>query len=259
MNASGHRERLRESYLENGILGMADHVVLELLLTYAIPRSDVKPAARECMRAFGSLENVFLASPQELQRIKGIGPSAACFLHLIFEINQRVLLQRFSDKTGGKAILSNPQDACRYALYSSLSDHYETLRLICLDARYRVRHSTVVSVGSLTDVPLDTRRVLESALLSRAHAVILTHNHPSQNALPSPADTETFTQFYAAAEKLGFGVLDQLIISDNCVYSYQNDLVYCFSGPGECKALSPDMYLDLISKKKGYPYEIGVV
>jgi len=249
MNKDGHRQRLRESYLENGILGMSDHVALELLLTYAIPRGDIKPAARELMRAFGCLENVFLASPLELQKIPGIGPAAACFLHLIFEINQRMLLQHFSGKAG-KAILTNPQDACRYALISSLPDHYETLRLICLDARYAVLNSIVVTVGTLTDVSVDTRRVLEIALLNRAHSVILIHNHPSRNAKPSPEDTETFGRFYAAAQKLGVGVLDQLIVSDNCVYSHQNDLVYRFDSPFGCEALTLDTYLDSIDSRR---------
>ena len=228
---------------------MSDHVVLELLLTYAIPRCDVKPVARELMRAFGSLENVFLASPTELQKVQGIGTAAACFLHLMFEINQRMLLQHFSGKSN-KALLTNPQDACRFAMIHALPDHYETLRLICLGCNYAVLNCAVVSVGTLTDVPLDTRRVLEIALLNRAHSVILAHNHPSQNAMPSPSDTEAFLRFHVAAEKLGIGVLDQLIVSGNCVYSHQNDLVYCFENPFDCKMLSLDAYLDTLGPRQ---------
>ena len=228
---------------------MSDHVVLELLLTYAIPRRDVKPMARELIRAFGSLENVFLASPAELQKIEGIGIAASSFLHLIFEVNQRILLQHFSDKNT-KAILTNPQDACRHALICSLSDHYETLRLFCLDVKYALLNSVEVSVGSLTEVPLDIRRTLEIALLNRAHSLILSHNHPSRSAAPSPADLRTFTEFHETAKKLGIEVLDQLIVSGNCVYSYQNDLVYRFDRPENCTAVTLDAYLDSLTSRQ---------
>ena len=69
----GHRARLRESFIETGIEGMADHQVLELLLTYALPRVDVNPLAHRLLDRFGSLEGVLSAKPDQLQQVKGIG------------------------------------------------------------------------------------------------------------------------------------------------------------------------------------------
>ena len=73
----GHRARIRASYRERGLDGMADHEVLELLLTYVIPRRDVNPIAHRLISVFGSLSNVMNAAPQELMRVDGIGEQAA--------------------------------------------------------------------------------------------------------------------------------------------------------------------------------------
>ena len=93
---AGHRSRLRENFIQNGIEGMADHQVLELLLTYALPRVDVNPLAHRLLSRFGSLEGVLSARPDQLRQVEGIGESAAVFLSLLGQVDRRVLLQRFA-------------------------------------------------------------------------------------------------------------------------------------------------------------------
>ena len=86
----GHRERLRQSYIENGPDGMHEHQLLELLLTYAIPRRDTNPIAHRLLdkSAFGSLWEVLNAGPKELMAVEGIGESAAVLLSLVGAMGQ---------------------------------------------------------------------------------------------------------------------------------------------------------------------------
>ena len=93
---AGHRARLRESYREKGIEGMADHQVLELLLTYALPRVDVNPLAHRLLDRFGSLNEVLSARPDQLQQVQGVGESAAVFLSLLGQVDRRMLLRGWS-------------------------------------------------------------------------------------------------------------------------------------------------------------------
>ena len=72
---AGHRNRLRESFIQNGVEGMADHQVLELLLTYALPRMDVNPLAHRLLARFGSLE---AAKRSYGYRTRGKGLASAC-------------------------------------------------------------------------------------------------------------------------------------------------------------------------------------
>ena len=67
----GHRKRLRERFMKSGLAGFAEHEVIELLLTLAIPRADVKPPAKALLNRFGSLRGVLDAPPSELRSVAG--------------------------------------------------------------------------------------------------------------------------------------------------------------------------------------------
>lgn len=237
--------RIRTSYRERGLVGMADHEVLELLLTYAIPRKDVNPIAHRLLQTFGSLHNVLKASVQELTGIDGVGEHTATFLHMLFDVHQRVEVQAMQT-TDGAVRLVNPQEACRYALALARGDSYETLRLISLDASMAVLHADVLGVGSLTKVGFEPRRVIETALLHKARYVILTHNHPTGIIVPSKEDAETARMIQSIASKLEIDVRDQLILAQNAAYSFQYERVFFFSTPTLCHSMTLEEYCDTI-------------
>ena len=67
----GHRPRLRERFLKGGLEGFADYEVVELLLTLAIPRSDVKQPAKALIARFGNLRGILDAPVEELRHLRG--------------------------------------------------------------------------------------------------------------------------------------------------------------------------------------------
>src|SRR5437899_9118842 len=79
----GHRRRLRERFEKSGLEGFADYEVVELLLTLAIPRSDVKQPAKALIARFGNLRAILDAPSEELQEISGIGSVASVALKII--------------------------------------------------------------------------------------------------------------------------------------------------------------------------------
>ena len=226
----GHRARLRESFIETGIEGMADHQVLELLLTYALPRVDVNPLAHRLLDRFGSLEGVLTTRPDQLRQVRGVGESAAVFLSLLGEVDRRMLLQRFSGRDK-RPILDTPSSLGRYMLALSLQDRYETLRLVCLNKRYELIYEGVVSSGSLTEVLADPRPILETALVHKACFIALSHNHPSGDLRPSPEDEDAAVRIEAAGQAVGIGVVDQFILGRGAAYSFRSGRVLLFSSP----------------------------
>ena len=84
----GHRARLREQYLASDGKGFSDHLLLELLLSYAIPRKDVNPLAHRLLNEFGSLERVLGATKSELSGIDGVGPQTVTLLQLVFDLHR---------------------------------------------------------------------------------------------------------------------------------------------------------------------------
>ncbi len=226
----GHRARLRESFIETGIEGMADHQVLELLLTYALPRVDVNPLAHRLMDRFGSLSQVLSAGTDQLRQVQGVGGSTAVFLSLLGQVDRRMLLQRFPCRNK-RPVLGTPASLGGYMLTLSLQDRYETLWLVCLNRKYELIHESVISSGSLTEVLADPRPVLETALVHKACFIALGHNHPSGDVSPSREDEDTARRMEAAAQAVGVGVVDQFILGRGAVYSLKSGRVLLFASP----------------------------
>ena len=237
---AGHRQRLRERYLQTGGAGMADHELLELMLTYAIPRSDVNPIAHRLLQTFGSFGGVFQASAEELKNVEGMGESSAVFLKTLVTCGQRCLQQYY--KNGKRLDLKNFVDASRFALAEAAGDKYETLRIICLDSRYQFISTKVIYEGNTTSVPADPKRVIETALQSKAHFIIVYHNHPSGNLHPSRADEDVVQQIHDMATAVKLQVLDQMILGHGAAYSFYCNMVVVFTSPTNQYTLSLEEY-----------------
>ena len=242
---AGHRERIREAYRKQGMNGMPDHVVLEMLLTYVIPRRDVNELAHRLLNMFGSLNDVLEADPLRLADVEGVGDKTALFLHSLYDLHRRLTIASAATLNGA-ARLENPESACRYAIALGMGDRYETLRIICLDANMTVLHTEALQVGTLSRVSFEPRRVIETAMTHKARYLILTHNHPSGILIPSEEDIETAKMIAEIGSKLEIDVRDQLILSKNAAYSYQYDRVFLYSTPAVCNVMTLEEYNNTI-------------
>ena len=213
----GHRRRLRERFLRNGLAGFHDYEVLELLLAFAIPRRDVKPYAKALLAKFGGLRAVFDASAEELQKVEGIGPNAAVLLRVLKETASLYLAQRLQAGT----VLDSPKaivDYCRHALQGQRNERFQ---VIFLNAKDVVVGIETVSEGTVDWSAVYPRKVLEGALRHNAVAVIFVHNHPGGRAEASDEDRRLTEALAQAAKAIGVGVHDHLIIGQNDWLSFR--------------------------------------
>ncbi len=214
----GHRSRLREAFLENGLTGMNAISSLELLLSYSIPRRDTNPIAHALLDRFGSLRDVFDASEQELCEVEGVGPNTAVLLRLVPQIVRKSAVEKASELS----YILTTQDARDYLMPHFLYERDEIALMLCLDTQKRVIRCQELSRGVVNSVNVDVRRVVETALKNRASGVILAHNHPDGSASNSREDDAVTRQVLQSLRTVGITLTDHLIFAAEGTFSYRD-------------------------------------
>jgi len=212
----GHRNRMRQRFLQNGLNGFADHEALELLLYNTIPRGDTNPLAHALMDRFGSLSAVFSAPVELLTQVEGVGERTAILLRLVPLIAQRARLAEMEREL----ILNTRERVGAYLLELFSQERNEAVYEVCLDAKGKLLACRRLGEGSSSAVNLDIRKVVENAILYSASSVILAHNHPSGIALPSRDDQTATDQAKAALEAIGVRLEDHIIVTDRDFVSF---------------------------------------
>lgn len=215
----GHRQRLKDRFLKEGLENFSDVNVLELVLFYAIPRKDTNPIAHALLDTFGSLQGVFAASAEELAKVKGMSENAATLLTLTPQLLQRYL--RESQNLG--EILTTTEACGKYLMPHFFLAKEEQVWLLSLDAKCKVLDCRRVQLGSVNTVGVSVRKVVETALRVGASSVVLAHNHTSGIALPSQEDRETTRQVYFALKAVGVIMADHIIVAGDDFVSLAAD------------------------------------
>ena len=216
----GHRERLRRRFLLGGGRDMPDYELLELLLTIAIPRRDVKPLAKELIRKFGSFAEVVNAPLEELMLVKGVKENTAAVLRIVRECSVRSSWQ--SLKGMDAPVISDFDAMVDYCRSAMAYQTVEEFRIIFLNSKLYVIGEEIQQRGTIDQVAIHPREVIKSAMMHGASAMILVHNHPSGIVTPSKADMEITKRIKEAAEAVSIRLFDHLIISKSSVYSFHN-------------------------------------
>ena len=215
----GHRERLREKFLKSGLKGFHDYEIVELLLTLGTPRRDCKQPAKEAIKRFKGLRGVLSAPPEELQKIKGIGPGNTFGIKLVQETAAEFLKEQIRDKV----YCRSSKEVFNY-LYISMRDlKKERFTVMFLDAQNQVIQVKDLSDGTLTASAVYPREIIRDAISHNAAALVFAHNHPSGNPEPSDNDKQITRDLVFAANTIQMKVLDHIIVGDNCYFSFADE------------------------------------
>ncbi len=212
----GHRKRLRKKFMEGGLEGFHDYEVLELLLTLNTPRKDCKASAKDLLKRFKTLPNVFEASTSELEQTYGIGPANVFGVKLIKAVADRYLEQRLI----ARDVVKNSKDLRAYLSHALGSKPRELFAGVFLDAKNRVISCEILFQGTLTSSAVYPREVIATAIEKRAAAVIFAHNHPSGDASPSAEDIAITRRLIFALRHVGITVHEHLITASEGFYSF---------------------------------------
>lgn len=210
-----HRSRLKNKILENGLDGLEQHEILEAMLFYSIPRADTKPIAKALLKEFGTLKDVFEADVSDLQKVSGVGEHTASMIHFFRLVSAEYLQMACSAGT----VMNTSNAVLSYAKAAFLGINHEQVRILCLDQNLMLIKDAVISDGGISQVEINARKIVETAFSLKCDRIILLHNHPKSNSMPSRGDVSATRTISSSLSVIGIGIIDHVIVGMDGEYS----------------------------------------
>ncbi len=209
---AGHRKRLQDKF-NSGKL--SDYELLEFFLTYAIPRCDVRPLAKNLYHTFGSMSGVITAPIEELIKFNGIQERTATFIKLL----ARLMQINFTDKMSAAPIFHDISDLQNYIRYLLGGKTKEEFHILFLGKEFELLACEMHSSGTSNWTAVYTREIVKRVLELNASSVILVHNHLHMQTSFSQDDIIMTERIIAALHELDVTVFDHYVLSGSLIYS----------------------------------------
>ena len=202
-------EKPREKLLNNGPESLKIEELISIVLNTGTKKEEILSMSGRIIKEYGEKIIVSQKNPQIISNELKIPLIKSCQLVACFEIGKRLF-----KKEENNLVVRTPREAFAY-LKDMGNMPKEIFRGLYLNSHYKIIHDEIISVGSLTASIIHPREVFKPALQYSAAAIIVAHNHPSQNSKPTLADIETTKKLKQASEILGIELLDHIIITKN--------------------------------------------
>ena len=210
------REKLRSKGAEN----LSDSELLAILIHHGTREKSAVDLAKEVLQlGKNSLTALGKLSVKELTSVKGIGEAKAIAIAAALEIGRR----RQAILPTDKPIVKYSREIADYLQALLRDHHHEVFVVVYLNRANRIKHYEIVSEGGITGTVADPRIILKKALQEDAVSIILCHNHPSGNLLPSRADEDLTHKIQEAAKYFDIKVLDHIIVSEEGYFSFADE------------------------------------
>ncbi len=218
---AGHRSRMRNRYLASGLDGFQPHEVLEMLLFYALPRRDTNKIAHELINRFHSLAGVLDADIKDLQDVDGIAEGAAVFLKMLPDVFKAYEMSKISSRI----TINHSRELRKFMKSLYVNEVCEKAYVICLDSMGRIICAEPVAKGTSRNVVFDIRSVVEIALRNHCDTIMLIHNHPDGNEMPSDSDIYATKALHSALSAIGITLSDHYI-KGSCLFSMKQACMF---------------------------------
>jgi DNA repair protein RadC len=214
-------ERPRERLIHFGPESLSLAELLAIILRSGSKGEPVTLTAQKLLSSFGSINHLSDASIEDLQKIKGLGPTKAAELKATFELARRLhtnIKPKNRVRHTTKTVVS-PEDVYQLVKAEITKYSKEYFWVVSFDTRKKVLGIDMVSVGTLNASLVHPRETFEPAIKRHAESIVIVHNHPSGDPEPSDADILITKKLFDAGKLLDITLLDHVIVTKNSYYS----------------------------------------
>ena len=209
-------EQPREKLRLYGARCLTDAELLAIFLRVGVKGKSAVTLANDVLRYFGSLPRLLASTPEELTRIHGMGISKWSQIQAAYELVKRSL----EDGLAQGSIFSSPGHVKEFLQAKIGGLPHEVFLCLYLDSNLHLIECQELFRGSITQTAVYPREILKEALARNASAMIVAHNHPSGNPLPSSADQELTKTLTKALQLVDIPLLDHCIVSNSGFFSF---------------------------------------
>ena len=224
-------DRPRERLLRLGPSELKTAELLAVLIRSGLQGESAVQAGEKLASVFGNdLQKISSQGMGELKQIsRAIGKTAYCQIMAALELGKRMGNQ-ILDNPKIPHKISNSSDALEYCRiqFARLAQEakQEEFHIVLLDGKQRVMKTEKITVGLLNESLAHPREVFKPALRESAAAIILVHNHPDQDPMPSQDDVNVTKELKNAAGILGLRILDHIVVSkEKCLSMVEEGLL----------------------------------
>ena len=210
-------DRPIERLINKGSDSLSNEELIAILLRTGNKLESSKDLAIKLLSKVDNLEELSNLTLEQLKSIKGIGNSKAAILLASFELSKR--LNQKVDTINNKRF-HHPKLIFDYYKNIIGSKFQEYFYAIYLDTSKKIIKEKLLFIGTVNFSLVHPREVFKEAYLSGASSIILVHNHPTGNVIPSSNDIETTNKLKEIGELMGIKVIDHIIIGKKKYYSF---------------------------------------
>ena len=209
----GHRKRLQQKFL--GGYKLSDDEILELFLTYAIPRCDIKPYVHDLRKTFGNIHHILTTPIEDLMKVRGIKENSVALIKIVHEI----MMRGYKSSLDDTPIFHDYNRLLDYCRLKLLNKSVEEFHVFYLDADYKLLKEELHNTGTESEAPVYPKEIVKRALTLSARSVVLLHNHPSMTKPFSHDDITTTEIIKAKLAEFDIELYDHLLVAGGIVYS----------------------------------------
>ena len=219
MKSVAPHDRPREKLQRHGAAALGDNELLAIVLGHGSSQGNALDLANALLTALGGLHGFVRARHDAVKRVSGIGDARAAQVLAAVELGRRTLTRAASERVQ----FTSPRVAAEFLLPLYGNRPVEQFGIVLLDTKHRVLRTAVISIGTLDASVVHPREVFREAALGGAAAIVLFHNHPSGDPLPSDDDVRLTARMVAAGMLMGIHVIDHVILADIRYYSFKEE------------------------------------
>ena len=217
----GHRQRLKNKFIEFGLDAFSEHEILELMLTYSIPYKDTNELDHTLLNEFDSLYGVLNAEYDELIKVNGIGRETAIYLNLLKQFYTKY---EVSKDNHTNYILENLKAAVAFFRKRYTVEKKEDFYCLCLTNKYSLLKVIKFEGKDDTSVDFNIKDLLAKITATQASSVIFMHTHPFGSVSPSKQDIDMTYKLFVQCRLLGINLYDHIILNEKDYFSMKDIL-----------------------------------